>query len=302
MKVTALAGGVGGAKLLVGLNRTGAELTAIVNTGDDAEIYGVHVSPDVDIVTYWLAGLADIERGWGIRGDTFTVVDSLGRLGAETWFRLGDHDFATCLFRTERITTGHTLSHVTDEIRRALGVKARIIPMSDQPVRTRLDTADGETLDFQEYFVKMRQEPDIAGVRFAGIADARPAPGAIEAIRSADVVIVCPSNPIVSIGPILALPDVRDTLRDHPKVMAVSPLIRGKALKGPADKMMKATGATASASGVAALYQDFVDVFVVDETDDVEAALVEALGIRSLVTDTVMTDHDASERLARALL
>lgn len=302
MKVTALAGGVGGAKLLVGLDRTGAELTAIVNTGDDAEIYGVHVAPDVDIVTYWLAGLADIERGWGIRGDTFTVVESLGRLGAETWFRLGDHDFATCLFRTERLVTGHTLSHITDEIRRALGVKARLIPMSDQPVRTRLDTAKGETLDFQEYFVKLRQEPDITAVRFAGIADAKPAPGVIEAIRGADTVIVCPSNPIVSIGPILALPDVRDALREHPRVVAVSPLIRGKALKGPADKMMKATGATASASGVAALYQDFVDTFVVDETDDVEAALVEALGIRSLVADTVMTDHDASERLARTLL
>jgi LPPG:FO 2-phospho-L-lactate transferase len=302
MKVTALAGGVGGAKLLVGLDRTGVDLTAIVNTGDDAEIYGVHVSPDVDICTYWLAGIADIERGWGIQGDTFTVLQALGSLGEDTWFSLGDRDFATCLLRTQRMAAGESLSSVTDVIRRSLGVRPALIPMADEPVRTRLSTEDGRTLDFQEYFVKERHQPSVAEVRFAGIADARSAPGVLEALRAADVVVVCPSNPIVSIGPILALPDVRETLQEHPKVIAVTPIVRGAPLKGPADELMRATGARVSASGVAELYSGFVDTFVVDATDASEAAAVEALGVRADVLDSIMVDHAASERLARELL
>jgi LPPG:FO 2-phospho-L-lactate transferase len=302
MKVTALAGGVGGAKLLVGLDRAGVELTAIINTGDDTEVYGVHVSPDVDICTYWLAGLADTERGWGLRDDTFTIVESLSRLGVETWFSLGDRDFATCLFRTGRLADGQPLSSITDEIRSALSVGPTLIPMSDEPVRTRLVTTEGRTLEFQEYFVKERQEPEIGEVRFAGIADAKTAPGVLESIRSADVVVLCPSNPIVSIGPILALPEVRDTLREHPRVLAVTPIIRGAPVKGPADKLMRATGAEVSAAGVATLYADLANEFVIDETDQDQTPAVESLRMRAVLTDTIMVDHDAAQRLAEAIL
>jgi LPPG:FO 2-phospho-L-lactate transferase len=302
MKVTALAGGVGGAKLLQGLAHATDELTAIVNTGDDAVIYGVHVSPDVDIVTYWLAGIADTAKGWGIEGDTWEVVDALGRLGAETWFRLGDRDFATCLLRTELLRCGETLSAVTDQIRRALGVETTILPMTDEPVRTRLVTTDGRTLDFQEYFVREKQQPPIAEVRFAGIVDAKPAPGVLEAIRSAERVIICPSNPVVSIAPILALPEVRDALREHPSVTAVTPIVRGAPLKGPADKLLPAAGAEVSASGVARLYADFVDTFVVDASDLEELAKISNNGLSVAAFDTIMTNADASTRLAKQLL
>lgn len=303
MKVTALAGGVGGAKLSVGLQRVvGVDLTTIVNTGDDAEIYGVHVSPDVDIVTYWLAGLADTTRGWGIEGDSFTVIDGLRSLGRDAWFSLGDRDLATCLHRTDRMSSGATLSEVTAEIAERLGVQASVTPMTDDQVATRIATADGRTLEFQEYFVKERCEPEVREVRFAGISDAKPAPAVLSAIEQADRVVVCPSNPLLSIGPILALSEVREALRAHPHVVAVSPIINGAALKGPAARILESTGHTSSASAVARIYEDFVDVFVVDTTDADEAGKVEAADIRSLVTDTVMVDHDASERLARTLL
>lgn len=304
MKVTALAGGVGGAKLLVGLARALDEgaLTAVVNTGDDAVIYGLHVSPDVDIVTYWLAGRADTERGWGLKGDTFRVVDALGELGAESWFRLGDADMATCIYRTERLRSGASLSAVTDEIRRRLGVDARVIPMSDDAVGTIVECTDGRTLEFQEWFVKERCEPAVSEIAFDGIDDAKPAPGVLDALHDADAVVLCPSNPVVSIGPILALPGVREALRSHPRVIAVSPLINGAPLKGPADKLLAAVGEGAGAAGVAAMYADFCDAFVVDATDAVDGAEVEARGPLCLRLDTIMTDHDASERLARALL
>ena len=304
MRITALAGGVGGAKLLVGLDRAlvGGELTAIVNTGDDATIYGVHVSPDVDIVSYWLADLADVERGWGIEGDSFNVVDALSRLGGETWFRLGDRDLATCIRRTRLIASGATLSAATDQITRALGVRPRVLPMSDDSVRTKVVCSDGRTLEFQEYFVRERHRPAVAEVRFDGIADAKPAPDVLEAIEDADAVIVCPSNPVVSIGPILGLPGVRDALRGHERVIAVSPIVRGAPLKGPADKLLPAVGAEVSASGVAALYADFCNVFVVDSTDNEQLEPVEELGIDAVALDTIMTDHDASEWLATRLL
>lgn len=304
MKVTALAGGVGGAKLLVGLQRAlgPEELTAVVNTGDDAEIYGVRVSPDIDIVTYWLAGIADTERGWGIANDTFQVVVALEALGAEAWFRLGDRDFATCLHRTGRLSAGATLTAITDEIRRHLDVSTRILPMSDDEVRTKVVTDDDRTLEFQEYFVKERTEPEVVEVRFSGIADAKPAPGVIEAIDEADRVVICPSNPIVSIGPIISLVGVRDALRSHPSVIAVTPIVRGAALKGPADRLLKSLGYESSASGVARLYADFADDYVVDSSDDSESQPVDALGIRAVALDTIMPDHEASERLARALL
>ena len=304
MKVAALAGGVGGSKLLVGLQRAlpGGALAAIVNTADDAVIYDMHVSPDVDIVTYWLAGIADTERGWGIKDDTFSVIDSMARLGVETWFRLGDRDMGTCMHRTSMLRQGVALSTVTDEIRGALGVPTRILPMSDDPVATRIDTTDGRTLEFQEYFVKERCEPEVARVRFAGIADAKPAPGVIEVLQDADIVILCPSNPVVSIAPILAVPTVRDTLKEHPNVVAVSPIVDGRALKGPAERLMPTVDAEVSASGVAGLYADFCNAFVMDRLDATEASRVEESGLEARVLDTVMSDHDRSEALARALL
>ena len=304
MKVAALAGGVGGSKLLVGLDKAlpDGNVTAIVNTGDDAVIYGVHVCPDVDIVTYWLSGLNDAERGWGIKDDTFHAVDALGSLGIDPWFRLGDRDLATCLYRTQQLRSGATLSTITNDIRTAFGIGTTILPMSDDPVPTRIVTQDGRTLDFQDYFVKERHEPDVKEVRFSGLADAKPAPGVLDAIRRADRVVLCPSNPVVSIGPILALPEVRDTLRTHPLVIATTPIVQGAPLKGPADRLLPTVGADVSASGVAGLYKDFCDVFVVDERDEAEIALVEAHGIRAVALDTMMTDRRASERLARQLL
>jgi LPPG:FO 2-phospho-L-lactate transferase len=303
VKIAALAGGVGGAKLLVGLSRVvGSDLTAIVNTGDDATFYGVHVSPDVDIVTYWLAGMADTDRGWGIRGDTFHVIDALADLGVETWFSLGDRDFATCMFRTERLRAGAALSEVTDEIRSGLGIEPRIIPMSDQPVRTQIVTSDDRILEFQEYFVKEKQQPRVARVQFAAMPDALAAPGVLDAIADADKVVVCPSNPAVSVAPILFLAGVRDALRAHASVTAVTPIVRGAPIKGPADKLLPACGVEVSATGVAELYRDFCDTFVVDASDPGEIAKVEALGLKAVALDSLMTDHDASERLARSLL
>jgi LPPG:FO 2-phospho-L-lactate transferase len=304
MQVVALAGGVGGAKLLVGLQRAmdPEGLTAIVNTADDAEIYGVHVSPDIDIVTYWLAGIADTQQGWGIRGDTFTVVDTLEKLGHETWFRLGDRDFGTCVYRTNRLDGGALLSKITAEIGGRLGVMTTILPMSDDPVRSEITTADNRTLKFQEYFVKERTQPEVAAVRFLGIEDAKPARGVLQAIESADRVIVCPSNPIVSIGPILAITGVRDALRDHPSVVAVSPIIQGSALKGPADRLLTSLGFRSTAFGVAELYRDFCDIFVVDRADASEIDKVEAMGMRGFTSDSIMRDEEASAALATTLL
>ena len=303
MRVTALAGGVGGAKLLVGLQEVvGEDLTAIVNTGDDATIYGVKVCPDVDIVTYWLAGIADTGRGWGIEGDTFQVVDALGKLGYETWFSLGDRDFATCLHRTRLLEQGRTLAQVVDDVRRSLGVRARILPMSDDPVPTKIITVDGTELEFQEYFVREQQKPEVAEVAFEGAAVASPAPGVVDAIEEADVVALCPSNPIVSIAPILALDGVRDALVAHPHVLAVSPIVKGAPLKGPADRLLSAMGAKVSASGVAELYAAFCNLFIVDASDADEAEKARASGLESVALDTIMVDRAASERLARSLL
>jgi LPPG:FO 2-phospho-L-lactate transferase len=304
MKVAALAGGVGGAKLLVGLQAAVAprDLTAIVNTADDAEIYGLHICPDVDIVTYWLAGLADTDRGWGLRGDTFTTVESLGRLGVENWFRLGDRDLGTCLYRTNRLRGGGSLSEVTAEVAVALEVTTKILPMSNDRVRTEVLTSDNRRLKFQEYFVRERTEPEVAAVHFEGIDRAVPAPGVLEAIEAADRVIVCPSNPIVSIGPILGVEGVIQALRSHPSVTAVSPIIRGAALKGPADRLLTSLGFRSTAAGVAELYRDFCNVFVLDKTDDAEIEKVEAAGMTCLATNTIMRDTRASALLAGTLL
>ncbi len=303
-RVTALSGGVGGAKILLGFQRAMSpeDLTAVVNTGDDETIYGVHVSPDVDIVTYWLAGIADMSRGWGLNGDTFTVVDAIAELGGEAWFRLGDRDLATCMERTRRLAGGETLAEVTAAIAGALGVAVKILPMSNEPVRTRVVCSDGRELSFQDYFVKERCGPEVSELLFTGMAEAAAGPGVIDSLRSADLVVICPSNPLVSVGPILGLPGIRDALREHPKVAAVSPIIGGRALKGPASDMLISTGRTSSASAVAELYTDVCDVFVIDQADSEMKEDIEKLGMTVLSIPTVMSTPDDSEALARSIL
>jgi LPPG:FO 2-phospho-L-lactate transferase len=304
VKVTAISGGVGAAKLLVGFGRAlgGPGLTAVVNTGDDEVIYGVHVSPDVDIVTYWLAGIADTARGWGIAEDTFNVVEGLRELGDEAWFNLGDRDFATCLLRTLMLASGSTLTEVAAHVTQALGVIQVVLPMSDDPVRTKVACADGRTLAFQEYFVRERCAPEVTGVSFEGAGEARPAPGVLDAIAEADVVVICPSNPLVSVGPVLAVPGVRAALEAHPFVAGISPIVAGAALKGPADRMLASAGHEVTAAGVARLYQGLCDHFVVDERDAALVGEVEALGMACSTADTVMTDGTASEKLARHVM
>jgi len=303
--ITALAGGVGAARLLRGLVRVVApgEVTALVNTGDDTELHGLHISPDLDTVTYTLAGLNDDDRGWGLAGETWTVMDSLERLGGETWFRLGDQDLATHLFRTQRLSTGATLTQVTAEITEALGVSVRLLPMSDDPVRTRLTLVDGPEVSFQEYFVGRRHAVAVTSLRFVGAETARPAPGVLGAIADAEVVVVCPSNPIVSIGPLLAVPGIADTLAARrSEVVAVSPIIAGVALKGPADRLMAELGHEPTVVGVARIYADVVGTLVIDEVDAASAEAIEACGVRCVVAPTVMHSPDHAATLASLLL
>jgi LPPG:FO 2-phospho-L-lactate transferase len=302
--VVALAGGVGAARFLDGLARTlePERLFIIGNTGDDAEIHGLHVSPDLDTVTYTLAGLADPQHGWGIRGDSFRCLEALGRLGGETWFQLGDRDIATHLYRSQRLREGGTLTEVTGEITAALGVRSSIVPMSNDRVRTRICTAAGE-LEFQTYFVKRRARDKVAGLRFEGAEAARPAPGALQAIAEAEAIIVCPSNPFISVGPILALPGMREALASRrDRVVAISPIVGGRALKGPAAAMMKSMRSRASAAEVAKMYADFCSVFVLDETDRKQAGEVAELEVRPVVTNTVMSGLRERKALARALV
>jgi LPPG:FO 2-phospho-L-lactate transferase len=303
--ITALAGGVGAARLLRGLVRVVApdQITAVVNTGDDTELHGLHISPDLDTVTYTLAGLNDDERGWGLRGETWGAMDSLERLGGETWFRLGDHDLATHLFRTQRLSHGATLSQVTAEITESLGVSVRLLPMSDDPVRTRLTLVGGPEVSFQEYFVGRRHAVAIESLRFAGAESARPGPGVLEAIAEAEVVVVCPSNPIVSIGPLLAVPGIADTLvARRADVVAVSPIVAGAALKGPADRLMAELGHEPTVVGVAKVYADFVGTLVVDDADAELADAVETCGVRCVVSPTIMHTPEHAATLASVLL
>ena len=303
--ITALAGGVGAARLLRGLVRVVAptDITAVVNTGDDTELHGLHISPDLDTVTYTLAGLNDDERGWGLAGETWSVMDSLDRLGGETWFALGDHDLATHLYRTQRLSEGATLSEATSEITAALGVSVRLLPMSDDPVRTRLTLVDGPEVSFQEYFVGRRHAVAVESVRFAGAEAAVPAPGVLAAIADAEVVVVCPSNPIVSIGPVLAVPGVADALAARRRdVVAVSPIIAGVALKGPADRLLRELGHEPSVVGVARLYANFVGTLFVDHADSASADAVEACGVRCVVAPTVMHTPDHAAALATLLV
>jgi LPPG:FO 2-phospho-L-lactate transferase len=302
--VVALAGGVGAARFLDGLTRVlrPERIFIIGNTADDAEIHGLHISPDLDTVTYTLAGLADPKRGWGIRGDSFRCLEALGRLGGETWFQLGDRDLAMHLYRTERLRQGATLSGVTAEITAALAVRSRIVPMSDDRVRTRICTPAGE-LEFQTYFVKRRARDKVLDVRFEGASEATPAPGVIEAIAAAEAIVLCPSNPFISIAPILAIRGIREALRPkRERVLAISPIVGGRALKGPAAHMMKSMRLRPAAVEVARLYADFAGVFVLDEVDRKQAVDVEKLGMRPVVTNTVMRGLRERKALARVVL
>lgn len=303
-RVVVIAGGVGAARFLAGLVRAlpPASVTAIVNTGDDVDLHGLHVSPDVDSVVYRLAGIADDERGWGLADETWRALDMLGRYGADTWFQLGDADLATHVWRTSRVRRGVPLSRVTAEQCAALGVEARILPMTDERVTTRVRCSELGELHLQEWFVRERCQPVVEAVRFDGVDRARPAPGVLEAIADADAAIIAPSNPIISVGPVLAVPGLRDALRAVPQGIAVTPIVAGRAVKGPAAELLRAAGIEVSATGVAGLYADCVQTMVVDERDTNLAGAITDLGLRPVLTDTLMPDVDAATRLARVTL
>jgi len=302
--ITALAGGVGAAKLIDGLSSVvpAEKLTVIVNTGDDCEFHGLRVSPDLDIVTYTLAGLVDEEKGWGIKNDTFNCLQMLEVYGHETWFKLGDRDLATHIHRTMMLRSGYKLSEVTRDICARLGVRQRIIPMTDEYFATKIRTDKG-TMHFQEYLVKRGSLDVVREIVYEGAESAKPAPGVIESIMDAETVILCPSNPLVSIGTILAIRGVREALRESNAVkVAVSPIVGGAAVKGPADKMMSQLGIEPSALSVAKLYSDFLDAFVMDEVDAPLVQEVKGLGIRVAVTNTLMRTREDRIRLAKFVL
>jgi LPPG:FO 2-phospho-L-lactate transferase len=302
--ITALAGGVGAARFLTGLLKIVKEedVSVIVNTGDDIEMFGLHISPDIDIVAYTLAGIVDEERGWGIKGDTFQGLEMLKKLGLETWFALGDKDFATHIFRTELLKKDFTLSQVTDKICHALGINVKLLPMTNDKFETRIKVEDG-SIHFEEYFVKRGSKEKVLGVEFAGAASAKPSPQVIASIMDADTVIICPSNPIVSVGTILSIDGIRDALRKTSgKVVGVSPIVAGAPIKGPADKLLRGLGFEVSAFGVAKLYADFLDTFVIDNIDGAEKSRIESLGIRVKVTNTIMKSLENKIQLAKVVL
>jgi LPPG:FO 2-phospho-L-lactate transferase len=302
--IVGLAGGVGGAKLLQGLSLAlpEGELTAIVNTADDFELFGLRISPDLDTVLYTLAGLANPSTGWGIAGDTRVTLDAIARLGRDPWFVLGDQDLATHILRTERLRAGVPLSTIIVEFAAALGVQTTILPMTDDPVATMVSTPSGK-LEFQEYFVHRHQEDDVLGVEFQGTLGARPAVGVLEAIAEAELIVICPSNPIVSIGPILAVPGIQDALKaSSAPIVGVSPIVGGKALKGPADKMLATLGHEVSAKGVAVIYDGLIDGIVIDLQDAELADSISTLGQRILVAETIMGDAADRRRLAAEVL
>jgi LPPG:FO 2-phospho-L-lactate transferase len=302
--ITALAGGVGAARFLTGLVKLVNEkdLSIIVNTGDDIEMFGLHISPDIDIVAYTLAGIVDEEKGWGIRGDTFHCLEAFRRFNREVWFNLGDKDLATHILRTTLLKNGLKLSEVTAQISRALGLNVMILPMTDDKFETRIITEMG-SVHFQEYLVKREAKDEVLGVEFLGADNANPASGVIESIREAKLVIICPSNPIVSIGTILAVKGVRDALRhtDAERV-AISPIIAGAPVKGPADKLLRGLGFEVSAYSVAKLYSDFLDTFILDSADSAERDKIEKLGIEVKVTNTLMKNLETKIALAKTVL
>jgi LPPG:FO 2-phospho-L-lactate transferase len=302
--ITALAGGVGAARFLTGLMKlvNGKDSSVIVNTGDDIELFGLHISPDVDIVTYTLAGIVDEERGWGIRGDTFHCLEALRKFNGETWFNLGDEDLATHVFRTALLKNGLKLSEVTAQVNQALGLDVSILPMTNDKFETIILTDVG-SVHFQEYLVKRGAKDKVLGVEFLGSDSANPAAGVLESIMEAQLVVVCPSNPIVSIGTILAVKGVRDALRQtEAKKVAISPIIAGAPVKGPADKLLRGLGFEVSAFSVAKLYSDFLDTFILDKADFAEKDKIEKLGMEVKVVNTLMKSLEDKIELARVVL
>ena len=302
--ITALAGGVGAARFLTGLVKlvNKKDLSIIVNTGDDIELFGLHISPDIDIVTYTLAGIVDEEKGWGIRGDTFQCLEALRKFNQDVWFNIGDRDLATHIFRTNLLKKGLKLSEVTAEVTRALGLNVAILPMTDDKFETHIITRNG-SIHFQEYLVKRGARDEVLGVEFLGADNAKPAAGVIDSVMNAELVIVCPSNPIVSIGTILAVKGVRDALkRTDAKKVAISPIIAGAPIKGPADKLLKGLGLEVSAYSVAKLYSDFLDTFILDAADSAQKDKIEKLGIKVKVTNTIMRTLEDKIQLAKTVL
>ena len=303
-KITCLAGGVGAARFLQGLVEIVPQknLTIVVNTGDDLELYGLHISPDPDIIVYTLAGIVDEQKGWGIRGDTFSCLNSLKRYDVETWFNVGDKDLATHIYRTILLKNGATLDKVTKKIAKAFGLEAKILPMTNGKIIPQIITKTGKS-HFEEYLVKSQAKDPVLNVLFEGRELADPAPGVLESLEETDGIIVCPSNPIVSIGPILAVKEVRKTLREtRSKIVAISPIVGGATIKGPADKLMRGLGHEVSAYGVAFLYRDFLDAFIMDETDTAYKSRVEKLGIRAVTTNTIMRTPQDKVKLAQLTL
>ena len=305
LPVVALAGGVGAARFLRGLVRvvSADRVTAIVNTGDDKSFYGVHVSPDLDIVTYTLAGRIEPTRGWGLAGDRFELIETLERLGHDTWFRLGDLDYAICLHRTLRLREGAGLARVADELRRFFGVATRVLPMSEDPCPTMVARRGGGLVHFEEYLVRDGAPDDVVGVDLSAARRAKPAPGVLESLRAAGVIVLCPSNPVVSIGPILAVPGIREAMRaSRAPVVAISPIIAGAPVKGPASQLLRGLGIEVSARGVAELYREVAQAFVLDQRDAALEEGVRALGLRTAALDTLMRDDAQAARLAEAAL
>ena len=303
--ITVLAGGVGAARMLAGLLQVvdPAELTAVVNTGDDLVLHGLEISPDLDTVTYTLAGAIDPDRGWGLSGETWQAMATLGRYGGDAWFNLGDRDLGTHLFRTARRHAGATLSEVTAEIVAAWDLDLRVLPMTDDPVRTMVTVEDEGEIGFQEYFVGRQHAVTVESVRFDGVGRCTPAPGVLDAVADAEVVVIAPSNPIVSIGPVLAVPGVRDAVAARrADVVAVSPIIAGAALKGPADAMLAALGHESSAVGIARIYAELAGTLVIDEADADLADAVEAEGVRCVVAPTIMSNPERAAALGRTVV
>lgn len=302
--IVALAGGVGAARFLDGLTRVHPpeDIYVVGNTADDTEIYGLHISPDLDTVMYTLAGLANPVHGWGIQGDVFECLGALERLGEETWFLLGDRDLATHIFRTARLRQGMALSEVTRALAAALGVRTTLAPMSDDPVRTVVHTRAGK-LPFQTYFVRRRARDKVLRLKFQGAKKARPTPGLLRAIGEAGGIVICPSNPMISVGPILAVPGIRKAIEKRKcAAVAISPIVGGRALKGPAADMMKSAGVEVSPLGVAKIYQGLIDVMILDKVDERLAPAIGKLGIKTVVTNTIMSGDAEKKALARVVL
>ncbi|HKA16762.1 MAG TPA: 2-phospho-L-lactate transferase [Blastocatellia bacterium] len=304
MRITALAGGIGASKFLLGLVSVlpPKDITVIANTGDDIELFGLRICPDIDTVTYTLGGVINPATGWGLSGDTFECLQRLKSYYGDAWFNLGDRDLATHIFRTNQLRQGISLSEVTDSIRRFLGVESSILPMTNSYTPTRITTVEGE-MHLQEYFVRRRCEPRVLSLCYENIELATPAPGVVTAIVDADLVIVCPSNPFISIGPILSVPGLRDALREtNATIIGITPIVGGKALKGPAADMLRDQGHEVSASAVARIYNDFLDIFVLDTMDAELKGEIEANGTRVITTNTIMGTTEQKAMLARAVI